>query len=152
MATSLNETKSASEIADETRDLGRDATQAARGYAAEAAELGRDAARSIRPSVDDALATGREAADTVRGVAGDAKAIAGDTLNLGRAYARNATQAASRVIDDARTRIQQQSDDCVKFVRTEPMKATLYAVIAGAVTAMLLGAALRSGRRGRSQD
>lgn len=152
MAFETNPPKSPAEIADETRELGRDAAQAARGYAAEAGQVGRDAARSIRPSIDDAIATGREAADTARGVAGDAKAIAADTLTLGRSYAKNAADQASRVIDDARAKLRQQSDVCVQFVRTEPVKATLYAVGAGALAAMLLGSALRGGRRSRSRD
>lgn len=150
MAISPNPVKSPADIANETRELGRDAAQAARGYAAEAGEVGRDAARSIRPSIDDAVTTGREAADTFKGVASDAKAIASDTLNLGRAYARDASHAANRVINDARDTLRRQGEDCVTFIRTEPAKATLYAIGAGAIAAMLLGSMLRGNRRNRS--
>ncbi|AMM25710.1 hypothetical protein [Variovorax sp. PAMC 28711] len=152
MAIDNNPSKSPADIADETRELGRDAAQAARGYAAEAGQVGRDAARSIRPSIEDAIATGREAADTVRGVTGDAKAIVADTLTLGRTYAKDAADRASRAIDDARAKLRQQSEDCAQFIRAEPVKATLYAVGAGALAAMLLGSALRGGRRSRSRD
>jgi len=51
--------KTLDQLAEEAKDIGRDAVQAGQGHAAEAAAIGRSAAQSIRGSVQDAQATAK---------------------------------------------------------------------------------------------
>ena len=130
--------KTPAQLADEARQLDR--------IAAEARRVGAEAVQSIRPSIEDAQATGREGLDTLRGIAGDARDIAGDAAATGRAYAKDAVNAAGKKLHDAEGRVQRARDACTQFIADEPVKASLIAAASGAVLTTLLMSALR-GRR-----
>lgn len=138
--------KTPSQLAEEARQVGRDAVEATQGYATEARRVGAEAIQSIRPSIEDAKATSREGLDTARGLAGDARDIVGDAAATGRAYAKDAVNAAGRKLHEAQGRVQRTGEACAQFIADEPVKATLIAAASGAVLATLLMSALR-GRR-----
>lgn len=139
--------KTPAQLAEEARQTGRDAVEAAQGYAAEARRVGAEAVQSIRPSIEDAKATAREGRDTVKGLAGDAKDIASDASATGRAYAKDAVNAAGRKLHDVRGQFERARASCEQYIADEPVKASLISAAAGALLATLLLSALRGGDR-----
>jgi ElaB/YqjD/DUF883 family membrane-anchored ribosome-binding protein len=139
--------KTPSQLADEARRAGRDASAAAGGLAGEAKTIARDTAQSLRSSAADAKATAGEALDTARGIAADAKDVASDAADTGRAYARSAVNEAGKKIAGFRERAAGWQASCAKHIEAEPVKAVLIAAAGGALLAGLLLAFDRSGRR-----
>lgn len=118
----LNEdVKTPSEVAEEARQAGRDAMNAAQGHAA-------------------------EALDTAMGVAADAKDVARDATATGKAYARSAMDAAGEKLGVLQDKMAAAQESCTRYIGQEPVKATMMAVAGGALLTGLLMAALR-GRR-----
>jgi ElaB/YqjD/DUF883 family membrane-anchored ribosome-binding protein len=147
MAMESEHVKTPAQLAEEARQTGRDAVEAAQGYAAEARRVGAEAVESIRPSLEDARATGREGLDTVRGLANDARDIAGDAAATGRAYAKDAVNAAGRKLHDAKDQFDHARQACVQYIADEPVKAALISAAAGAVLTTLALSLLRGRRR-----
>ncbi|MDQ0569965.1 ElaB/YqjD/DUF883 family membrane-anchored ribosome-binding protein [Variovorax paradoxus] len=142
-----DDAKTPSELADEARQTGRDASTAASGLADEAKAIARDTAEALRSSAKDAKATAGEALDTLRGVAADTKDVAADAVDTGKAYARHAVNEAGQKITSFREQAAAWQESCVKQIAAEPVKSVLVAAAAGALLAGLLLAFDRSGRR-----
>ena len=139
--------KTPSQLADEARQIGRDASEAASGIADEAKSIASDAAQALRASAADAKATAGEALDTVRGVAADAKDALADTIGTGRTYAQNAVNEAGKKIVGFKERAALWQASCSKQIAREPVKSVLVAAAGGALLAGLLLAFDRSERR-----
>ena len=139
--------KTPSQIADEARQTGRDAAQAAAGLTQEAKAIGAGAAQALRSSADDARTTGREAADTAKGLANDARDIAGDAAATGRRYAKDAVQAASAKLRGLSNQASELQVACTRYVAEEPVKSILYAAAGGAFVTALLISFMRGGSR-----
>jgi ElaB/YqjD/DUF883 family membrane-anchored ribosome-binding protein len=135
--------KTLDQLAEEAKDIGRDAMQAGKGHAAEAAAVGRSAAQAVRESVHDAQATAGEALDTARGLAADSVSLAGDAFESGRAYAQAALDVAGRTMSEASSRAADRGE---RYIADEPVRAVLYAAAGGALLTALLLAWMR-GRR-----
>ena len=140
--------KTPAQIAEEARQAGRDAAQAAQGYGAEARRVGADAVQSIRPGLEDAKATAREGADTMKGLANDARDIASDAAATGRAYAKDAVNSAGKKLHDVQGQVQHYKEVCTRYIADEPMKAALISAAAGAALGTLLMSKARGSRRG----
>lgn len=138
---------SPSELADEARQFGGDALQAAQGYAQESGRIGGDALRSIRASVEDAREMGGRAADTAAAISADVKDVARDAGATGRAYARDAVHAAGQKIRHLKERVGDAKANCAKYVADEPVRASLIAIAAGALATTMLLFAFRRSRR-----
>jgi ElaB/YqjD/DUF883 family membrane-anchored ribosome-binding protein len=141
-----DDAKTPSQLADEARRAGRDASAAASGLAGEAKTIAGDTARALRSGAADAKATAGEALDTARGIAADAKDVASDAAETGRAYARNAVDEAGKKFTGFKERAVEWQGSCVKRIEAEPVKAVLIAAAGGALLAGLLLAFDRSGR------
>jgi len=139
--------KTPSQLAEDTKHVGRDAAQAANGIANEAKSIGADAAQSLRPAIEDAKATGREAVDTANGVARDAKEIASDAAETTRNYASGAVNAAGKKITDLKHKAADLQDASVRYVGDEPVKSVLIAAAGGALLTALFIKFIGGGRR-----
>lgn len=140
--------KTPSQLAEEAKQTGRDAAQAAEGIAQEAKAIGASTAQSLRANAEDAKATGREALDTAKGLANDARDIAGDAAATGRRYAKDAVGAASAKLRGLSNQASELQVACTRYVAAEPVKSILYAAAGGAaVTALLISFMRGSGRR-----
>ena len=142
-----DDAKTPSQLADEARQTGRDASKAASGIADEAKSIANDTVQALRSSAADAKATAGEAIDTVRGVAADAKDVAADAVGTGKAYARNAVNETGKKITSFREQAAHWQESCAKQIAAEPVKSVLIAAAGGALLAGLLLAFDRSGRR-----
>lgn len=142
-----DDAKTSSQLADEARQTGRDASTAASGIAGEAKAIASDTFQALRSSAKDARATAGEALDTVRGVAADAEDVAADAMDTGKAYAQNAVNQAGKKIANFREQAAEWQESCVKQIAAEPVKSVLVAAAAGALLAGLLLAFDRAGRR-----
>lgn len=142
-----DDAKTPSQLADEARQAGRDASTAASGLADEAKTIAGDTVQALRSSASDAKATAGEALDTVRGIAADAKDVAADAVGTGRVYAQDAVNEVGRRIVNLRERAAEWQESCAKQIAAEPVKAVLIAAAGGALLAGLLLAFDRSGRR-----
>lgn len=139
--------KTPSQLADEARDLGREAAESVQGYAAAAKQTADLAAQSIRPQIDEAARLGRDAIADARSYARDARQTAKAAVDTGRAYARDAAHAAGRKLDDLKTQAGQVSQRGARYVMDDPLRAVMFAVAGGALLTALFLAAMRSDRR-----
>ena len=139
--------KTPAEIAEEAKQTGRDALQAAQGYAQESKQIGRDAAQSIRSNLEDAKAMGLQAADTVAGLAGDVRDIAKDAADTGNAYVKSAVNATGQKMRDLKVKVTQARANCEQYIADQPVRSMLVAAAGGAVAMALLLLLLRGSRR-----
>jgi len=142
-----DDSKTPSQLAGETKHVGRDAVQAANGIAGEVKAIGADAARSLRPSIEDAKATGREAVDTAKGLVEDVKDVASDAADTTRGYASGAVNAAGKKITDLKHKAADLQSASVQYVGDEPVKSVLIAAAGGALLTALFIKFIGGGRR-----
>ncbi|MEJ8847838.1 hypothetical protein [Variovorax rhizosphaerae] len=140
-------TKTPSQLADDARQAGRDAAEAAQAFATGTATVASHAAHSIRSVAQDAKATGKEALDNAADVADEAKKVAVDAARTGRAYARDAVNSTGRKMVDWKGRVANANESCARFVADEPVKALWITAIASSLLTALVMTALGSGRR-----
>jgi len=140
-------TKTPSELADEARELGREAAESVQGYAAAAKQTADLAAQSIRPQIDEAARLGRDALADARSYARDAGQTAKAAVDAGRAYARDAVNAAGRKLEDLKSQAAEAKDKGARYVMDDPVRAVMFAVAGGALLTALFLAAMRSDRR-----
>lgn len=136
-----DEIKTYSQIADEARQTGQNAANAAGQLANQAQANAASTAQALRPVLDDAKATGRDALNTAKGLASDAKEIASDTWNTARSYAKKASGVAGEKLSDFQETVARRIAD-------EPFKAVALGAAAGALLATLI---MRRGRDRRDQ-
>lgn len=121
-----DDVKTPSELADEARQTGRDALNAAHFEAT-------------------------QTANAARAVAEDAHDLAEDALQTGRAHGWSAVDAAQRRVSALKDQVTAQAcaaqESCTRYIAREPVKATLMAVAGGALLTGLVLSSLR-GRRG----
>jgi len=139
--------KTPSELADEARELGRDAAESVQGYAAAAKQTADLAAQSIRPQIDEAARLGRDAIADARSYARDAGQTARAAVDTGRAYARDAARAAVRKVDDLKAQAGQAKERGARYVMDDPVRAVMFAAAGGALLTALFLAAMRSDPR-----
>jgi len=135
--------KTPSQIADEARQTGQNAANAAGQLANEAQANAASTVQALRPAMDDAKATGRDALNTAKALAGDAKAVAGDAWNTARSYAKNAGGVAGEKLGDFKAKASDFQETTARRIADEPLKAVAIGVAAGALLAALV---MRRGR------
>ena len=139
-----DDAKTPSQLADEARQIGRDASNAASGITDEAKTIASETVQALRSSAADARATAGEALDTVRGVAADAKDVAADAIGTGRTYAQSAVNHVGKKIVSVRERAAEWESSCARQIAAEPVKSVLVAAAGGALLAGVLLAFGRS--------
>jgi len=145
-------TKSPEQLAEDARQTGRDAVDAAQEVTSDAAAIGRDAFTSLEAAGHDAKALGRDALAKAAGIAHQARKVSDDAAETGRAYAKDAVNATGRKIIDWRTQFSRTGEYCSKLIADEPVKAVWIASIASSLLTALVITAARSGTRYRGYD
>ncbi|WP_218511625.1 hypothetical protein [Variovorax sp. dw_308] len=142
-----DDTKTPGQLADDARQTGRDAADAAQAFATNTASVASHAAHSIRSVAQDAKAAGNKALDDAAEVADEAKTVATDAARTGRAYARAAVNSTGRKMVDWKERVANANESCARFVADEPVKALWITAIASSLLTALAMTALRGSRR-----
>lgn len=89
----------------------------------------------------------QEAADRAKDVVAGVKDVAGYAADTGRAYARDAMNAASKNLDATKTRANQAADYLTLSINADPVKAVLITAAISALVTGLLLAVLNGDRR-----
>ena len=139
--------KTPAELAEDARQTGREALEAAHGFAQEGTQIGNDTAQSIRSNLEDAKAIGLQAADTVAGLASDMRGIARDAADTGKAYVKGAVNATGQKMRDLKSKATQVRADAEQYIADQPVRSMLVAAAGGAVAMALLLLLLRESRR-----
>ena len=96
---------------------------------------------------NDAKAVGQDAKSKAKDLASDAKSIASDAIDSGRAYAREAVNAAGRKIEGAKSQLSQSCEFVTKAIHDDPVKAVVVTAVLSSLITALLVTALRSDDR-----
>lgn len=99
------------------------------------------------PDTDAVKQAAQEAADRAKDVVAGVKEVAAYAADTGRAYARDAMNAASKNIDATRTKVNQAADYLALSIKADPIKAVLFAAAISALLAGLLVAVMGNNRR-----
>jgi len=142
-----DDTKTPSQLADDARQTGQDAVEAAQVFASNTATVASHAAHSIRSVAQDAKATGKEALDSAAEVADEARQVASDAARTGRAYAKAAVNSTGRRMGHWKERVADANESCARFVAEEPVKALWITAIASSLLTALAMTALRGSSR-----
>lgn len=90
---------------------------------------------------------GKRASDRVGTVASEAEAAVSDAVETGRAYAKDAVNAAGKKIDGAKSQLAKSCDDLTRAIYDEPVKAVVITAVVSSLLTALLMSALRSDDR-----
>ena len=124
---------------------GLDGVEAVQGYARGATQAAHDARHSIRSHAEDAK---RTVVGPAQGFANEAERTASAAADTGRAYARQAINAAGRKIGGVSARADQIRKKGAAYVMDQPVRSVFMSAVGAAAITALLIAAMRGGRRG----
>ena len=80
-------------------------------------------------------------------VADQAKQVGQDAADTGRAFARDAVNAAGKKIDSAKSQLSQTTDYLTQAIHDEPVKAVIISAAVSSLLTALVIAALRTDSR-----
>ena len=104
----------------------------------QSSQSGGGAAASMRLAGEDADDVGRKTADSAEGYLNDFQAKAADVAQQGKAYAKDAVNAAGNKVETMKTQAADLKKRGIQLAAADPMKAVAYAAAGSAVLTALL--------------